>query len=56
MIVLTEAVTTTPAPMEIPSKMAYLEIDNQDDFISQIAIPPPCIEIDIMATIDFKIE
>ena len=36
--------------------MAYLEIDKQDDLISQIAIPLPHVEIDIVATVDFKIE
>ena len=53
MIVLTEAITTTPTPMEIPSKMAYLEIKKQDDLVSQIAIPPSHVEKDTMASVDF---
>ena len=56
MAVLIEAATATPTSMEIPSKMAYLEIDKQDDLISQIAIPPLNSEIDAMAIADFKIE
>ena len=55
MKVLTKVITTNPAPMEIPLKMAYLGIDKQDDLIVQIAILPPHAEIDTMATTNSQI-
>ena len=56
MIVLTEVIIATLTLMEIPSKIAYLEIDKQADLITQIAIPPSHAEVDTVATTDFKIE
>ena len=56
MKVLTEVVMANPTPREIPSKMAYLGIDKQDDLIAQIAISPPHTKIDIIAATDFQIQ
>ena len=55
MLVLSEVVTTTTAPMEIPLRMTYLAIDKQDDLISKIAIPPLHVDINTVVEEDFKI-
>ena len=39
-VMLSEVITTTMTPMEIPSRMMYLGIDKQDYLISQIIISP----------------
>ena len=56
MAILMEAVTTMPALMEIPLKMAYLVINKQDNLISQIAIPPLHAEIDTVEVKFIKIK
>ena len=56
MVILTEVVTTTPTPVQIPPRMTYLASDKQDDLVSKIAIPPLHAKIDTVAAEDFTIQ
>lgn len=53
---LSEVVTTTAGPMEIPLRMTYLGIDKKDDLNTQITIPPLHTNISMVAAENFKIE
>ena len=56
MAILIEAIRKMPTPIEIPSKLAYLAINKQDDLVAQIVVPPLHAKIHIVVATNFKIQ